>query len=291
MKTWPALLLVAASVSFAPLAASAEDKVLARVNGVEIKESDLNFARSEVGPRISALKPDDRRQVLLQFIIENELMATAAENDKLDKAATFETRAAYHRRRALRDAFYDVGIAGEVKEADAKKIFDAKIAEMKPQQEVRARHILVDSEADAKKVKERLEAGEDFAAVADELSNDKNAKGGDLGFFTRGQMLKPFEDSAFSLEIGKLSDPVKTQFGWHIIKVEEKRDQELPKFDDVKDAIAAQLLAQKAQSVVAGLRADAKIEILDPDLKRAMDDAAIRGEAPPLPEEEFNEDH
>jgi peptidyl-prolyl cis-trans isomerase C len=291
VKTWSALLLLAAYVSFVPLAAVAEDAVVARVDGVEIKQSDLDFAASEVGPRLGNYRPEDRKRVLLQFVIENELMAAAGDKENLDETDSFPARVKYHERRALRDAFFDASISGAVEDADAKKIYDEKIAQMKPEQEVHARHILVATEDDAKAVKERLAKGEDFAKVADEMSKDTNAEGGDLGFFTRGQMLKPFEEAAFALDVGELSDPVQTRFGWHIIKVEEKRDQKPPSFDDVKEAIMTQLVAQKAQAVVTGLRDSAKIEIVDPDIKRSMDDAAMRGEAPPLPEEEFDEDH
>lgn len=291
MKTWPALLLLAASVSLVPLAAGAEDTVVAVVDGVEIKQSDLDFAASEVGPRIGNFRPEDRKRVLLQFVLENWLMAAAGEEDQLDEGDTFDARIKYHTRRALRDAYFDSSISGAVSESDAKKVYDEKIADMKPEQEIHALHILVTSKEEAEEIKKRLEAGEDFADVADESSKDKNAKGGDLGFFTRGQMLKPFEEAAFALDVGELSDPVQTQFGWHIIKVEERRDQKPPSFDDVKEAIMTQLVAQKAQTVLTNLRKAAKIEIVDPDIKRSMDDAALRGEAPPLPDEEFKEDH
>jgi peptidyl-prolyl cis-trans isomerase C len=291
VKTWPTLLLLAASVSLVPLAAAAADTVVAVVDGVEIKQSDLDFAASEVGPRLGNFRPEDRKRVLLQFVIENELLAAAGEKEKLNETDTFDARVKYHTRRALRDAYFDAGITGAVSESDAKKIYDEKIANMKPEQEVHALHILVTTKEEAEEIKKRLEAGEDFAAVAEEESKDKNAKGGDLGFFTRGQMLKPFEDAAFALDVGEISDPVQTQFGWHIIKVEEKRDQKPPSFDDVKEAIISQLVTQKAQTVVTELRNAAKIEIVDPEIKRSMDDAALRGEAPPAPEEEFNEDH
>lgn len=290
MKLWSALLLLAASISLAP-SAFAEDAVVARVNGTEIRQSDLDFAASEVGPRLGAVRPDDRKRVLLQFMIENELMAGAGEEESLDKTDTFDKRVAYHRRRALRDAFFDKNVTGAVDEAEAKKVYEENVSKLKPEQEIKARHILVETEDEAKDIKTQLAKGADFAALAAEKSKDKNAEGGDLGYFTRGQMLKPFEDAAFALDVGQVSDPVKTSFGWHIIEVEDKRDQKLPAFEDVKEPIMGQLVVRKAQTVVTGLREKAKIEILDPDIKRSMDDAALRGEAPPLPDEEFDEDH
>ncbi|ODR96341.1 hypothetical protein AUC70_15795 [Methyloceanibacter stevinii] len=284
------MLLLAASMFLVPPVLAA-DAVVARVNGVEIKQSDLDFAASEVGPRLGTVRPDDRKRILMQFVIENELLAGAGEKEKLDEADTFAKREAYHRRRALRDAYFDKNVTGGVSEAEAKKVFEENIAKVKPEQEIKARHILVDTEDQAKAIKAELDGGADFAKLASEKSKDKNAEGGDLGFFTRGQMLKPFEDAAFALDVGQISDPVKTSFGWHVIQVEEKRDQKLPTFDDVKDPIMSQLVVRKAQTVVSDLRSNADIEIIDPDIKRSMDDAAMRGEAPPLPDEEFNEDH
>ena len=271
MKTWPALLLLAAVTGFVPLPAAADDPVVARVNDIEIKQSDLDYADSEVGQRIANLPALDRKRVLLQYLIENELMAAAGQKDSLDKTDSFPGRAAYHQRRALRDAFFDVRISEAVTEADAKKIFDEKIAGLKPEQQVRARHILVATEAEAKEIAERLKKGDDFAALAKEKSKDPNAEGGDLGFFSRDQMLKPFEDAAFALDVGQISEPVQTQFGWHIIKLEEKRDQPLPTFDQVKAVIIAQLVQAKAQEVIGGLRDAAKIEVIDPELKKSME--------------------
>jgi peptidyl-prolyl cis-trans isomerase C len=281
VKTWLALLLIAAFIGLVPLPAAADDPVVARVNDVEIKQSALDFAASEVGPKIGNLPEADRKRVLLQYVIENELMAGAGQKDSLDKTATFPERAKYHERRALRDAFFDAKIHDAVTEDAAKKIYDEKIGQLKPEQEIHARHILVETEAEAKEVAERLKKGEDFATVAKEKSKDAGAEGGDLGFFGRGQMLKPFEDAAFALDVGQISEPVQTQFGWHIIKVEEKRDQPLPTFDQVKEAIIAQLVQAKAQEVVTGLRDSAKIEVVDPELKKSMEGAAAKGEAAP----------
>ena len=281
MKTWFALLLVAASTGLVPVSAAAADPVVARVNGVDIKQSDLDFAESEVGPRLDNYQPADRKKVLLQYVIENELMAGAGQKDNLDKTESFASRLAYHQRRALRDAFFDAKISDAVTEAEAKKIFDEKIGQLKPEQEIRARHILVASEEEAKEIAERLKKGDDFAALAKEKSKDSGAEGGDLGFFTRGQMLKPFEDAAFAIDVGAISEPVQTQFGWHIIKVEEKRDQQLPSFDQVKTAIMSQLVQQRAQEVVTGLRDAATIEVVDPELKESMEPAqGLPGDLP-----------
>ncbi len=250
VKTWSAVLLLAASIACTCLPALADDAVVATVNGVDIKQSDLDFAASEVGAQLAQVPAADRRRMLLQFVIENQLMAEAADKENLAAAPNFEDRLKYHKRRALRDAYYDKNVRDSVTDEAAKAIYDEKIKGLKPEEEVHARHILVDTEAEAKEVAERLKKGEDFATVAKEKSKDPSAEGGDLGFFTRGQTLKPIEDAAFALEVGQISEPVQTKFGWHILKVEEKREKPLPTFDEVKEAIVGQLVQQKAQQAV-----------------------------------------
>jgi peptidyl-prolyl cis-trans isomerase C len=271
VKSWLALLLVAALIGFVPWSAAADDPVIARVNGVDIKKSDLDFAASEVGSGLANYTPGDRKKMLVQYVIANELMAEAAMKGNLDKAENFADRVKYYQRRALRDAFFDAKIRDAVSEDAAQEIYNENISSMQPQQRVHARHILVDTEAEANEVADRLKKGEDFATLAKEKSKDTKTPGGDLGFFTRGQMVKPFEDAAFALDVGQISEPVQTQFGWHIIKVEEKGDVPLPTFDEAKDSIVVQLTAKKAQEVVDGLRNAAKIEVLDPEAKKAMD--------------------
>jgi peptidyl-prolyl cis-trans isomerase C len=263
VKTWRTLLLVAAFIACVPFTARADDPVVATINGVDIKQSDLDFAATEVGAQLANFPPDDRRRMLLQFVIENELMAEAAVKAGLDSGQSFEDRLKYHRRRTLRDAYFDKSVRNAVPEEEAKKIDDAKVAAMKPEEEIHARHILVATEAEAKEIQERLKKGEDFATVAKEKSKDPSAEGGDLGFFGRGQMLKPFEDAAFQLKEGEISNPVQTQFGWHIIKVEELRKKPLPTFESLKDKIYVYLLKKKAQDTVIDLRGKAKIEIVD----------------------------
>jgi peptidyl-prolyl cis-trans isomerase C len=228
-------------------ARAAEDTVVARVNGVDVKQSDLDFAASEVGPRLSNYQPADRRKVLLQYVIENELMAGAGEKDKLNEAPSFSDRVKYHQRRALRDAFFDSSIRNAVPEADAKKVYDEKIKEIKPEQEIRARHILVESEAEANSIRAEV-TPENFAELARENSTDEGSakQGGSLGPIQKGQLVPEFEKVAFSLEDGEISDPVKTQFGWHIIMV-DITPASTTSFADAKSQIISSQLAQRRQ--------------------------------------------
>jgi peptidyl-prolyl cis-trans isomerase C len=142
----------------------------------------------------------------------------------------------------------------------AHKAYEAAAAAQPPEPEVHARHILLASEDDAKKALARVKGGEDFAKVATELSKDPAGEGGDLGWFTKDRMVPEFSAVAFTLEPGQISDPVKTQFGWHIIKVEEKRMKTFPSYDQLKEQ-ALRYVSQKAQSeLIADLRSKAKIE-------------------------------
>lgn len=280
MKRPSMMLLAAAFATLFALPAAADD-VVARINGQDITEQDLEFAAAEVGGQLASFPESERRRMLVQFVIENELMATAAEAAKLDEAPNFEDRLDYHRRRALRDAYYDEKIEGAVSEEVAKNVYQEQAEKMKAEKEIRARHILVPTEEEAKAVKKQLEDGADFAELAKEKSRDPSAEDGDLGFFSEGQMVKPFEEAVFALDKDEISDPVETQFGWHIIQVTDERAREVPKFEDVKEAIMGKLLQSQAQNSLRELQSEAEIEILDDDIKKAMQDAAIRGEVPP----------
>jgi peptidyl-prolyl cis-trans isomerase C len=145
-----------------------------------------------------------------------------------------------------------------------KKVYEDAAKQITGEQEVRARHILVETEDEAKAVKAELDKGADFAELAKKKSKDPGASdGGDLGFFTKDQMVPEFSAVAFALEPGKISDPVKSQFGWHIIKVEEKRNRKPPEFDQVKSQIEAYVTRKAQADYVAKLREGAKIERMD----------------------------
>ncbi len=278
VKLFQTLLVAAGIVVLAAGGVRAQSKVLATVNGVEITEQDLAFARAEIGEQIASMPAEQRRSNLLLYIIENQILAAASQSEKLDEGRDVEALMKYYRRRALHDLYYQRKIRDAVSEAEARAVYDAEIAKIKPKTEVRARHILVKTEAEARDIIERLERGTDFAELAREKSiGPSGAEGGDLGYFTREKMLPEFSDAAFKLEKGKISEPVKTQYGWHVIKHEDKRETKPPAFSGVKDGLLAGMVRRKAVEVISALRKAAKVDILDPDLKKALEAAGRQG--------------
>ena len=153
-----------------------------------------------------------------------------------------------------------------VSEEAMKKLYDETVKATAPEEEVRARHILVEGEEDAKKAHARVTTGkEDFAKVATELSKDPGSgkDGGDLGYFAKDRMVPEFGDVAFKLEKGAISAPVKSQFGWHIIKLEDKRSKPTPTYDQVKDQLERYLVRKAHTDLILALREKAKVERLD----------------------------
>ncbi|MGH6815841.1 MAG: peptidylprolyl isomerase [Hyphomicrobiaceae bacterium] len=265
--------ILAALLFALPAAGFAQDKVLATVNGKAITEADLRFAEAEVGSEIGNLPDAAKRRVLVEYLIEVQLFADTAESDKLAQGEAFDARMQYWRRRALRDTFFDKAIKNAVDETEARKFYDAQVAQMKNEPEIKASHILVESEEKAREIFEKIAYGADFAKMARENSKDPGSKdqGGALGYFVRGQMVKEFEDAAFKLEKGDVSQPVETKYGWHLIKVEDKRDRKPPTFESVKDRLLGSMIHRKAQEIGVALRGKAKIEYVDPELKKLAD--------------------
>ncbi|NVN86048.1 MAG: peptidylprolyl isomerase [Rhodopseudomonas sp.] len=272
-----------ALVLFAGLPVRAEDAnpVLAKVNGAEIRQSDVTLAEEELGPSLAQMDPATKKDNVLAFLIDMKIVAKAAEDKKIADRDDFKTKLAFARNRLLMDNLLAVeGKAATTDEA-MKKVYDDASKQIASEQEVHARHILVETEDEAKTVAEELKKGADFAELAKKKSKDPGASdGGDLGFFTKEQMVPEFSAVAFALEPGKISDPVKSQFGWHIIKVEEKRDRKPPSFDQVKAQIET-YVARKAQSdYVTQLRQTAKVERMDKPAELAKPaDAAKPAEA------------
>src|SRR5438477_10248646 len=247
-----------------PLRAEESNPVLAKVNGSEIRQSDLALAEEELGPSLAQMDPATKKDNVLSFLIDMRIVAKAAEDKKVENNEDFKKRLAFTRNRLLMDSLLAVEGKAATTDDAMKKVYEEASKQITGEQEVHARHILVESEDDAKTVKAELDKGADFAELAKKKSKDPGASdGGDLGFFTKEQMVPEFSAVAFVLEPGKISDPVKSQFGWHIIKVEEKRNRKAPEFDQVKAQIETYVTRKAQAEYVAKLREAAKVERMD----------------------------
>ena len=253
--------------------AGAQERVIAKVNGKTITDTDMKLAEAEIGSDLGSLPEATKRRVLIEFLIENQLFADAAEGQRLAVGRSFDEPTQYWRRRALRDAYFDKSVRETISDAEAKKFYENQVGSLKSDQEVRARHILVDSKDKAREVYEKLAHGSDFARLAKEYSKDPGSKdqGGDLGFFGRGQMVPQFEEVAFRLKKGEVSEPFESQFGWHIVRLDDRRQRSAPAFEAVKERVVASMIHKKAQQVAADLRGKAQIEYIDPELKRSLE--------------------
>src|SRR5262245_18328993 len=250
------------SASSDPFAAS--DPVIARVNGIDIKQSDLALAEEDVGAEMQSASAEAKREQLIAYLTDIILVTHASEKKKLADNADFKRRLDLLRNKLL----MGFGLLDEAKSAltdqAMREVYEEAKKSMAGQEEVRARHILVETEEEAKAILEQLKAGADFATLAKEKSKDPGAAdGGDLGYFVKDQMVPEFAEVAFKMYPGQLSNPVKTQFGWHIIKVEDKRTKPIPEFEKVKDQIEAFLMRKAQTEFVSKLRQTAKIERLD----------------------------
>jgi peptidyl-prolyl cis-trans isomerase C len=252
---------IAVSGSIHAFAQSEANPVLARVGGTEIRQSDIALAEADIGSGLQPSPPEVRQEALLTYLIDVTLIAKAAEEQKLADAPGFDRRLAYARQKVLMEALLDKASKDASNEAAMKKVYDESVAQNKPVEEVSARHILVETEDKAKEVLAKLKAGTDFAELAKAESKDPGAAdGGSLGYFTQDQMVPEFASVAFKLEKGALSDPVKTQFGWHIIKVEDKRNKPVPSYEQVKDQIQTFVVRRAQAELVGKLRESGKVE-------------------------------
>jgi peptidyl-prolyl cis-trans isomerase C len=250
--------------SEAPAPVSASDPVVARVNGVDIRESDLALAEEDLGADMQSISPEARREHLISYLADIIMVTQAADKKNLADNPDFKRRLAFLRNKLLMGYELQQEAKTAVTDQALHQTYDEAVKSMAGQEEVRARHILVQGEDEAKAILEQLKKGADFATLAKEKSKDPGAaEGGDLGYFTKDQMVPEFADVAFKMYPGQLSNPVKTQFGWHVIKLEDKRTKQPPEFEKVKDQIEA-YLARKAQTeFIAKLRQNAKVERLD----------------------------
>jgi peptidyl-prolyl cis-trans isomerase C len=254
-----------AALLTAPIARAEDaDPVLARTNGVDIRQSDLALAEEDIGSAMPQMGPEQKRDYLITYLSDVIILAQAADQHQLANRGDVKQRIEFERHKALMEALLqDAGKAAMTDDA-MHKVYDEAIKQTPNEQEVHARHILVATEGEAKDIEAQLKNGADFAALAKQKSKDPGAaEGGDLGYFTKDQMVPEFAEAAFKLEKGQISDPVKTQFGWHIIKLEDKRVKPTPTYDQVKGQLESYVARRAQAELVDNLRKTATIERLD----------------------------
>jgi peptidyl-prolyl cis-trans isomerase C len=260
----------------APAAPAQRDPaaVIATISGQPVTEADLALALASVDQQYAQLPPEQRRAAAFMAIMEIKLLAARAEAEGLDKDPEFQRRMDFLRDRALHSEVIEKDVNEKITEAEVRAAYDKQISETPPVNEVKASHILVATKEEAEAIIKQLDEGADFAKLANEHTTDPSGKttGGDLGYFGPGQMVPEFEQAAFALDVGGYTkEPVQSQFGWHVIRVDDKREKQPPAFDAVKDQIRNVVLRDKYFALVDQLRKDGNVEITDPELKKSVD--------------------
>jgi peptidyl-prolyl cis-trans isomerase C len=264
-----AISAVSAGLALPAFAQSKEDKVVAVVNGHEIKTSEVEMAAEDILGQLPDLPAKLRYPFIVEYLVERHLLAQAAVKEGIADSDEYKRRLALYQAKALRDAYFAQVIAPSVSEDEMKKAYDTEAAKIAQTERVRARHILVNSEPEAKQVLDRLKKGEKFEDLAKKYSLDGSKDyGGDLGYFSEGEMVPEFSKAAFALKPGEVSPPVKTNFGWHIIKLEDRKKGAAQPYDQVKTALRNILLRKKTQERIIALRKASKVELKDPDLEK-----------------------
>jgi len=249
-------------------------KVVATIDGKPVTEAELALALQSVDQQYSQLPPEQRRAAAFMAIMEIRLLADKAVADGLDKDPDFQQRMAFLQQRALHSEIIEKDVGAKITDEEVRARYDKQIADTPPVNEVKARHILVKTKEEADAIVKQLDGGAKFEDLAAQHTTDPSGKttGGDLGYFAPGQMVPEFEKAAFALNVGEYTkEPVQSQFGWHIIKVEDKRAQQPPAFDTVKDQIRNLVFREKYFAMVNDLRKAAKVDVTDPELKKAVD--------------------
>jgi len=254
-------------------ASAQEDKVIATLNGQQITEADMALAEEQLGAQFGRLPEAERRVALLSALIDLKLLANAAVEQKIDESDEFKQQQEFLRNQALHSAFIEKNVIEQITDDEVKARYDEEVKKLTMPEEVHARHILVESEDEAKAIIKQLDDGGNFEEIAKEKSKDgAAANGGDLGYFTKGRMVPEFETAAFAMESGSYSkEPIKTQFGWHVLKVDDKRQQPAPTLEQVSDEVRSVIVREKYVATLKDIRGKADVNIPDAELKASVD--------------------
>ena len=283
----------ASAPATAPVAAAEANPVLARVDGQEIRLDEVMASAAEALPaELRAVPPATLRamlppQVFAQLVdraVTDRIMLAAARRAGLERDAEVRRRVAAFEENELRDALLRQEVMPRLTDDALRARFERERAGRPAEEEVRARHILVRDEAEARAIIQEIQRGAAFDEVARHRSTDPagRSNGGDLGFFRRGDMVPDFATAAFALQPGQMTpNPVRTQFGWHVIKLEERRTGQGPSFEESREALRQSLIEEEVQAVVARLRGQARVELVDAPAAPAP--AGIQAD-PPAPQ-------
>ena len=264
-----AALAVTLSITPGGVLAADDDPVVATVNGTKILKSMLVTAQQLLPEQYQKIPLMQIYPALVDTVIDMKLSAADARKKRLHETKEFKVLMSRIEDQMLQRTVLQAEMDKALTEDALKRRYDALIADEKSSTEVHARHILVKTKEEANDIIEQLQNGASFEVTAKEKSTGPSAtSGGDLGFFGKGQMVPEFEKAAFSLRKGKFTDtPVKTQFGWHIIKLEDRRKSEPPSFESIKQKLQTEISQETGAEYVSGLRKEAKIERFDLDGK------------------------
>lgn len=248
---------------------TAKDPVVATVDGSEIKLSDLQALYADLPARIRRIPFTRIYRPLLEQVIQMKLLSAKARADGLDKSAEVQRKLSAYADRVLQQAYLRAHVDKTVTDDQLKKAYEVYVKSFRGAEEIKARHILVKTKKEAMAVIEALEKGGKFADIAKEKSiGPSKASGGDLGWFAKGQMVKPFAEAAYALKKGAYSKtPVKTQFGWHVILLEDRRTKAPPKYEAMKANLKRAEGRKLAVAEIKRLRTAAKIVRFGPDGK------------------------
>lgn len=263
--------LAAATAITLALPARAEvtaDTVVATVNGEAVTLGQMIAIREGLQEPFTEMPPQELYNAILDQMVRQVALAQIGEKEitKRDEASLILDRRAY-----LAGAVLDRTGKVEIGDDALKAAYDKQFAGAEPKQEYNAAHILVETEDEAKAIKAEIDGGKDFGEVAKEKSTGPSGpNSGDLGWFTLDMMVQPFAEAVGKMKAGEVAGPVQTQFGWHVIKLNEVRTADAPKFEDVKDQLAAQLqseaMEKKIAEVMEGAKVEKSTETIDPAL-------------------------
>ncbi len=243
------------------------NSALAEVDGVTLTLGELIAVRRELPDQYQTLPDEVLFDGIIEQLIDQMLLAQAAQAAGLERRPAIALNLLNQQRATLADAYLREAVEARVAPETVEALYQERYLDAEPIQEVRAGHILVETEELASELKAQLDSGADFAALAAEHGTDGTAsKGGDLGWFVQSAMVPEFADAVFAMEPGTISGPVKTAFGWHLIKLDERRDRQPPALAEVREELMGELIQQAQVTVVAELRMQSVIVMPEPPL-------------------------